>query len=99
MTVLSIVAVARLAERRVRQAAKPLLVEDVVRWLRDSVGVEEDRARAGVRLAVVVCRLEGTTDEADGACLRLPTEREAGGVTPDLIAQPHPTATREDSDA
>ena len=77
MTILSLVAVARLAERHVRQAGQPVPVEHVVHWLVDSVGVEEDRARAGVRLAVVVCRLEGTTDEDGRACLRLPVEREA----------------------
>jgi hypothetical protein len=51
MSVLSIVAVGRLAERRVREAGEPVRVEAVVRWLVDSVDVQDDRARAGVRLA------------------------------------------------
>ncbi|MBA2512783.1 MAG: hypothetical protein H0V26_00410 [Solirubrobacterales bacterium] len=76
MTILSVVAVGRLAERRVRQAGQAVPVEDVVRWLVDSVGVQDDRARAGVRLASIVCRLEATTDDEQRPCLRIPDERE-----------------------
>ena len=77
MTVLSVVAVGRLTERHVREAGQPVPVEEVVRWLVDAVGVADDRARAGVRLAVTVGRLETTTDDDDRPSLRIPTEREA----------------------
>jgi hypothetical protein len=77
MSVLSIVAVARLAERHVRQAGHLAPVEDVVRWLVESVGAQDDRARAGVQLACIVGRLEDTTDEAGRACLRLPVAEAA----------------------
>ncbi len=74
--VLSIVAVGRLAARHVRQVGQALPVDDVVQWLVDSSGVQDDRARAGVRLAVVVGRLEA--EDHDGQpCLRIPDEMEA----------------------
>ena len=76
MSVLSIVAVGRLAERRVREAGEPVRVEAVVRWLVDSVDVQDDRARAGVRLATYVGRLEGITDDRGRACVRIPEKRE-----------------------
>ncbi len=77
MRILSIVAVGRLAERRVRQAGDALPVEDVVSWLVDSVGVQDDRARAGVRLATIVGRLEPVKDDNGRPCLRIPDPREA----------------------
>jgi hypothetical protein len=74
VTILSIVAVGRLAEHHVRQSTSPCPIETIVRWLVDSIGVQDDRARAGVRLACVVGRLEGTTDSAGSPCLRIPSD-------------------------
>ncbi len=73
----TIVAVGRLAERRVRQAGQPVPTEDVVRWLIESVGVQDDRARAGIRLAVIVARIETVTGDDQRPCLRIPDPREA----------------------
>jgi hypothetical protein len=77
MTVLSVVAVGRLAERHVRQPGEPVPVEHVVRWLVDSLGVADDRAHAGARLAVTVGRLEAIEDSNGRPCLCLPNERTA----------------------
>jgi hypothetical protein len=72
MTVLSLVAIGRLAERHLRQADQPVPVEQVVRWLVDAFAVDLDRAQAGVRLAVTVGRLEAIGDNDGRPCLQLP---------------------------
>ena len=75
-TVLSLPAVGRLAQRHVRQATQPVPVEDVVAWLVNAIGLQDDRARAGVRLAEIVGRLAAVTDDEQRPCLRIPDERE-----------------------
>jgi hypothetical protein len=72
--ILSIVACGRLAERLVRQAGQPVPVEEVAARL-GSYGIDVDRARAGVQLAVIVGRLEGSADEDGNTCVRVPTKR------------------------
>jgi len=64
MAVLSLTAVSRLAERRVPQANQPVPVEEVVAWLINAIGVQDDRARAGIRLGTIIGRLEQI--EVDG---------------------------------
>ena len=39
------------------------------------VDVDVDRARAGVQLAVIVGRLEGSVDEDGNSCVRVPTKK------------------------
>jgi len=69
-TILSVVAVGRLAERSVRQAGEPVVVEQVLDSL-VSLGVAVDRAEAGIRLATTIGRLESI--ERDGRTyLRIP---------------------------
>jgi hypothetical protein len=77
VSVLSIFAVGRLAERRCREAGEPVPVEAVVSWLVEAVGVQDDRARAGVRLAPFVGRLEGVADDEGQPCLQIPSDEEA----------------------
>jgi len=76
MTVLSLTAVSRLAERRVRQASRPVPVEAVVAWLVNAIGVQDDRARAGIRLATIVGRLQIVTDDEQHRCLAVPARTE-----------------------
>jgi len=63
MTVLSLVAVGRLAERHIRQATEPVLATALVSWF-EHMNVDAERAQAGIRLAVIGARLEQT--EVDG---------------------------------
>jgi hypothetical protein len=76
MRVLSLTATSRLAERAVRQAGQTVPVEELVTQL-VNLDVEEDRARAGVRLAEIAGRLEVVTDDQDRPCIRLPRELKA----------------------
>ena len=73
MTVLSIVACGRLAERRC-DSSPGSSVERAVAQL-GSYGIDVDRARAGVHLSVIVGRLEGSVDEDGNTCVRVPTKR------------------------
>ena len=59
MTILSLPAIGRLAERHVRQHGQPIPRAALVKWLR-SIDVPDDRADAGVRLAITVGRLVDT---------------------------------------
>jgi hypothetical protein len=72
--ILSIVACGSPAELLVRQAGQPVPVEEVAARL-GSYGIDVDRARAGVQLAVIVGRLEGSADEDGNTCVRVPTKR------------------------
>ncbi len=76
MRVLSLPALGLRAERRVRKAGRPVPFDAVVAYLVNEVGVPDDRARAGLRLARVVGRLEGTTDDEQRLCLYIPDDRE-----------------------
>jgi hypothetical protein len=77
VSVLSVVAVGRLAERIVRKAAdEPMPVDALVTQLEDH-DIDIDRARAGVALATLVDRLEAITDEQGKPCVRIPTRKAA----------------------
>jgi hypothetical protein len=76
VTVVSVVAVCRLAERHVRGVGEPVPVEQIVARL-ESYGIDRERGRAGCRLAVVVGRLTETTDAAGHRCLRVPAKAAA----------------------
>jgi hypothetical protein len=69
--VLSLTATGRLAERIVRKAGEPMPVDTLVTTL-EAHDVETSRARAGIQLAVIVGRLEGTTDNEGRQCVTLP---------------------------
>lgn len=56
MTILSLTAVARLAERRVREEGAPVPVAELLAWL-GRVDVDQERAAAAVRTAVAAGRL------------------------------------------
>jgi hypothetical protein len=74
MTVLSLTALSRLAERHVREAGGgPVPIEQLVTLL-DCI--DEARARAGIRLAVIAGRLECATDDEQQPCIRVPDNRE-----------------------
>jgi hypothetical protein len=72
---LSIVACGRLAERHCRKAGKPVPVEQLVSWL-EGLDVDVDRARASIRLACTIGRLEAITDSEGRACVQLPDQRK-----------------------
>lgn len=77
VTVLSVVAVCRLAERHVRHAGgEPVPVERVVAWL-EAHDIDTERARAGCRLSVTVGRLEDAKDAEGRPCLRAPAKAAA----------------------
>jgi hypothetical protein len=69
--VLSLTAACRLAERIVRKAGEPVTVEQLVKLI-EAQDVDIERARAGVALATVVGRLEGTTDSEGRQCVGIP---------------------------
>ena len=71
MTILSLPAVARLAERRACELGGMVRLDELLRWL-DGAGVRPERAQAGVQLATVIGRLEGAADDAGEPCLRAP---------------------------
>lgn len=73
--ILSIIAVGKLAERRCRELARPVSIDELVAWL-ESCEVDVDRAHAGVRLAVYVARLDAVTDDEGRACVKLPEARD-----------------------
>jgi len=61
MSILSLPAIGRLAERHVRQHGQPIPRAALVKFLRSiDVDVPDDRADAGVRLAITVGRLAAT---------------------------------------
>jgi hypothetical protein len=76
VTILSLTAIARLAERRCRQADQPVPLTDLLAWLTD-LEVETGQAQAGVRLATIVGRLETVEDDERRPCLRIPNVTEA----------------------
>jgi len=79
-TILSLPAVARLAERHVRDNhAGGLPVDELVGWL-VRVRVAPDRARAGVRLAVTCGRLVAAVDGDGRQGVRVPSQRDESGV-------------------
>lgn len=59
MTILSLPAVGRVAERHLRQHGQPIPREQLVAWL-DSIDVAPERAKAGLRLAITCGRLVDT---------------------------------------
>jgi hypothetical protein len=73
VTVLSLTALSRLAERHVRQANNPMPISELIAAL-DCI--DEARARAGIRLAVIAGRLERATDDEQQPCIRVPDNRE-----------------------
>jgi hypothetical protein len=73
---LSLTAAGRLAERIVRKTGEPMPVTEVIRIL-ETYDVDIERARAGVALATVVGRLEGTTDSEGRQCVQIPAEKAA----------------------
>ena len=74
MSVLSLTALSRLAERHVREVGEPVPVEQLVTLL-DCI--DDARARAGIRLAVIAGRLESTTDDEQQPCIGIPNREEA----------------------
>jgi hypothetical protein len=72
VTVLSLTALCRLAERHVGEAGDSVEIEQLVTLLNC---IDDERARAGIRLATFVGRLERTTDDEGRACVRLPAAR------------------------
>lgn len=71
MTILSLTALARIAERHVRTRG-PIATNDL-RDLMTTVAADVDRAEAGIRLAVIGGRLELDRD----ATLRIPAKDAA----------------------
>jgi len=59
MTILSLPAVGRVAERRLRQHGQPMPQAELVKWL-GTIDVAHERALAGIRLAVTIGRLVDT---------------------------------------
>ncbi len=59
MSILSLPAIGRLAERHVRQHGQPIPRAALVKWL-TSIDVPDDRADAGLRLACTIGRLVDT---------------------------------------
>jgi hypothetical protein len=59
MTILSLPAVSRVAERHCREQRQPIPRTELVKWL-TSIDVAADRAEAGVNLAVICGRLVDT---------------------------------------
>jgi hypothetical protein len=74
VTILSLSATARIAERHVRQHG-PTSRDALITWLQ-SVDVARDRAEAGLRLAEISGRLELAPDDDGAPAYRLPQRTE-----------------------
>lgn len=83
MTILSLPAIARLVERHVRDHG-PITATDLLAWLK-SIDVDQDRAAAGLRLAVIGGRLEPAPGDTLHAAAMPPA------VRPDHEAKEHQT--------
>ncbi len=59
MTILSLPAVGRLAERHLRQHGQPIPRAQLIKAL-EAIDVPDDRAAAGIRLAITIGRLADT---------------------------------------
>lgn len=80
-TILSTAAVALLAAREVRERREPVSVDELLAYL-DRLGVEADRAQAGVQRAVATGHLMTVVDDAERHCVR---PRTAFDIAADLI--------------
>lgn len=76
MTILSLPAVARVAERHVRQTG-PQPPKALLTWL-TSIDISRERAEAGLRLATTCGRLELARHDNGPATYRLPQNQEHG---------------------
>ncbi len=76
VSVLSLSAIGRVSERRIRQAGQPVPLADITRWLTDTVGVDIERATAGLKLARITGRLELTKDAEGSTCLRIAERKD-----------------------
>jgi hypothetical protein len=79
-TLLSLPAIARVAERHVRQRG-PATRDQLLAWTA-TVDVASDRAEAGLRLAVTCGRLELAVDSERGAIYRVPQPTEQAERSP-----------------
>ena len=72
MTVLSLPAIGRIAERRCRELNRPVPRGALITYLMDTRGIDADRARAALKLSVTVGHLTNSLNDEGQPCVSAP---------------------------